>query len=234
MMMPRCTGSMPSRLAIGNRIGAMIRMMPVGSMNMPAIEQQHVDHDQELPSGHAPADDRLGDHLRDALGGQHVREEQRVGDDEHQHHRHLAGVDEDAWHVLEADVAVDEDSDEKRVHGRHRRGFGRREDAAVDAAEDDDDQHQPPERLAPGDDDVAQRGARLLGQVEHARAHVDRHHQQETEQDARARRRPGTACRPTSRSRRRRPPSRSTAESGCPACRRCRSRRRRSSADSRP
>jgi TRAP-type uncharacterized transport system fused permease subunit len=40
MMMPRCTGSMPSLVAIGNRIGARIRMMPVGSMKQPAISSR--------------------------------------------------------------------------------------------------------------------------------------------------------------------------------------------------
>ncbi|OPZ05031.1 MAG: hypothetical protein BWZ09_01381 [Alphaproteobacteria bacterium ADurb.BinA305] len=37
MMMPKCTGSMPSLMAIGNRIGARISTIDDGSMKLPAI-----------------------------------------------------------------------------------------------------------------------------------------------------------------------------------------------------
>ena len=37
MMMPRWIGSMPSCIAIGNRIGARIKMIAEGSMKLPAI-----------------------------------------------------------------------------------------------------------------------------------------------------------------------------------------------------
>ncbi|MCY1550760.1 hypothetical protein D9M68_870350 [compost metagenome] len=39
MITPRWIGSMPSSVAMGNRIGARIRMMPVGSMKLPAISR---------------------------------------------------------------------------------------------------------------------------------------------------------------------------------------------------
>ncbi|MNP61447.1 hypothetical protein D3C76_1566340 [compost metagenome] len=39
MMMPRWIGSMPSFMAMGNRIGARIRMIAEGSMNAPAISK---------------------------------------------------------------------------------------------------------------------------------------------------------------------------------------------------
>src|SRR5436305_813972 len=40
--MPKCTGSMPSRIAVGNRIGAMIRMIEDGSMKLPAISSSRL------------------------------------------------------------------------------------------------------------------------------------------------------------------------------------------------
>ncbi len=36
MMMPKCTGSMPSFIAIGNMIGAMISTIDEGSITLPA------------------------------------------------------------------------------------------------------------------------------------------------------------------------------------------------------
>ena len=36
MMMPKCTGSMPSFIATGNRIGAMISTIEEGSITLPA------------------------------------------------------------------------------------------------------------------------------------------------------------------------------------------------------
>ena len=65
-------------------------MMPGRLHEVAGDQQQDVDDDQELPRAACPSDDLLGDRLRDALGRQHVREQQRVGDDEHQHHRDLA------------------------------------------------------------------------------------------------------------------------------------------------
>ena len=36
IMMPKCTGSMPSLIATGNRIGAMISTIEEGSITLPA------------------------------------------------------------------------------------------------------------------------------------------------------------------------------------------------------
>ena len=46
-------------------------------------------------------------------------------------------------------------------------------------------QQQPPQRLAPGDQHLAQGGPGLAREVEHARPNVDRHHQHDAQHDAR-------------------------------------------------
>src|SRR5690606_16036809 len=99
-------------------------------------QQQDVDDDQEFPRGHIPRDDLFGDHLRNALGGQHVREQQRIGNDEHQHYRDLGGVDQYIRDLAQANVAVHVDRDDECVNRSHGGRFGGGENAAVDAAQD--------------------------------------------------------------------------------------------------
>ncbi len=65
-----------------------------GLHELAADQQDQVDHDQERHRAEAPAQHRLGDMLRHLLVGQHMLQDQRVGDDEHQHHRQPPGLDQ--------------------------------------------------------------------------------------------------------------------------------------------
>src|SRR5699024_9612830 len=148
-------------------------------------KQQYVDHDQKLPRRHVPGNDLLGNGLRDTFSGQHVREQERVGDDEHQHDRDFGSVDQDFRHLPEADVTVNEYRHEERIN----RGYGGRlgggENTTINTAENDDDQHQPPEGVTPGYQHFFQRCPRLTWKVLDPSHHVNGHHQNQPEQDPR-------------------------------------------------
>ena len=76
------------------------------------------------------------------------------------------------------EIAVDEYRDDEGIDGGDGRGLGRREHAAVDAADHDDDQQQAPHRLAEQCETLAPGDLRLARQIHDARGNVDRHHQQ--------------------------------------------------------
>ena len=102
--------------------------------------------------------------------GQHVLQDQRIGDDEHQHDGQFAGLEQRPFRVgmpesrngspgehetapaflgKRSHIAIDEVRNEERVYRGHCGGFGRRENPAIYAAQNDHDQQQAPER-APG------------------------------------------------------------------------------------
>jgi hypothetical protein len=151
IMMPKCTGSMPSFMATGNRMGARISTMDAGLHEVAGQQQQDVhrqqeaDHAQPLPS------------IQSAIACgmfslvMMKAEQHRVGDDVQQHRAHVGRVEQQhLGHVLQAHVLVDEHRDDEGVHRAHGRRLGGREDAGVDAAHHDDDQQQAPDRFAEG------------------------------------------------------------------------------------
>ena len=113
-------------------------------------QQDHVHRQQEGDRAEAGVDQRTGHRLRNAFAGHQEGEQHRVGDDVQQHRRHAGRIEQHLRHLLQRQVLVDEHGDDEGIDGGHGGGFGRREDAGVDAAHDDDDQQQAPDRLAEG------------------------------------------------------------------------------------
>ena len=68
IMMPKWTGSMPSFIATGNRIGAMISTIDDGSITLPASSSSDVDEEQEGDDAEALVEHPRGELLRNLLG----------------------------------------------------------------------------------------------------------------------------------------------------------------------
>ncbi len=132
-------------------------------------QQQDVDEDQEADRRQVPARENDAERLRDVLDRHDVVEDQRAGDQHADRGRGARAGQHRAVEVGEADAAIEHDRDEQRIGGRDRRRFGRRRDAAVDAAEQHDRHHQRREG-APGDaGQFAQRRRRLDREIVAAR-----------------------------------------------------------------
>ena len=176
---------MPSFIATGNRIGAMISTIDEGSITLPASSSTTLTNSRNAIDAEALVEHPRGELLRDLLGGHQVAEHHRVGDDVEQHRAHVGRVEQHLRHLRERHVLVDEHRDEERVDGAHRRRLGRREDAGVDAADDDDDRAAGP-RCSRGTSRQRspQRRLRLARVVVLARAPPGREAEQRREHEA--------------------------------------------------
>src|SRR5690606_37649810 len=113
-----------------------------------------------------------------------MRKQQGIHNNEHQHDRDLGGIDQDFGHLLEANVAVDEDRDEKGIDRRYRGRFGRGEQAAINAAQNNDNQQQAPDGITAGHRHFAQRRTWLAWIVFDARDDIDGDHEQQAKAQA--------------------------------------------------
>lgn len=85
--------------------------------------------------------------VRDILASHQEREQHCVGDDVEKHGAEMAEDSCTRGTSLSLKSLVDEDRDDKDVDGADRRGFRRRKQAGVDAADGDDDQQQSRDRM---------------------------------------------------------------------------------------
>src|SRR5712671_4670986 len=120
-------------------------------------QKAEIDQQQDLPQRQLQRIHGADDVLRNAARGQQPgidaggrHDDENLGDQEY-------GRERDAPQVAPADVAVDEHGHHQRVDSRDPGGFGRCEDAAIDAAEDHERRTERPAGLLGGGPDFRPR-----------------------------------------------------------------------------
>ncbi len=82
-------------------------MIAEGSMKLPAISSTTLSTSRKVIGEKPCSTTHWGDGLGDLLGGQHVGEQHRVGDDEHQHDAQARRVQDHPRAFADTDVAID-------------------------------------------------------------------------------------------------------------------------------
>ena len=153
--------------------------------------QEHPDDEEEdiEDRENGPLLGRDGEHRRrDALRKLHLREVEaeqgRGGDQQH----HGAGlhrpVDDRVAQPRPVELAIDQPAHQESGDDGERRAFGRRDQAAEDAAEDDDGQRERPERVLEGAPELAPFEDLLHRPVEPDRVPVAQAHEAECGEQA--------------------------------------------------
>ncbi len=184
-MMPKCTGSMPNVLMIGqeDRRADQQHRRQIHERAEEQQQQVHVEQEHVLVAG--DGDEELGGPGRDAHQRHHVAERHREADHDHHHADGAHHAADQQRQVGPFVVAVDEHGDEEGVDAGDCRRLGRGEDAGQDAAQDDDHGHQAPDRLVGDAHRLAQPDRLALWEVLAMGDDEAQDHQRQPEQQTR-------------------------------------------------